>query len=136
MPDSDIAAADQTCASPTAESSVTATLTATGELASSITIVLQGPQAIAPVPFGDGVRCTGGALKRLYTASASSGVLSVPRPGDPSISARASALGDPIPQGGARSYQAYYRDGSTSFCPLPTGNAFNATSGVRVTWGG
>ena len=112
----------------------TVVLVSTGELPSSLSIFLQGNATISPTPFGDGLRCAGGILKRLYTANASGGAISRPGPGDPSITARSAALGDPIPPGQRRYYQTYYRDGSPSFCPLPTGNSFNATNALRITW--
>ncbi|MFN0009592.1 MAG: hypothetical protein ACKVXR_16970 [Planctomycetota bacterium] len=109
--------------------------TSTGELGSALTIVLQGTSAMAPLNFGDGVRCTGGALKRLYVKNAVNGVVVAPQAGDPSVSARSAALGDSIPQGATRPYQMYYRDGNASFCPAPAGNTFNATSGTLIDWG-
>ena len=112
----------------------TVVLVSTGELPSSLSIFLQGNATIAPTPFGDGLRCAGGILKRLYTANASGGAISRPGAGDPSITARSAALGDPIAPGQRRYYQTYYRDGNPSFCPLPTGNSFNATNALRITW--
>jgi hypothetical protein len=108
--------------------------TATGERPTALSIFLQGDAAIAPVFFGDGLRCTGGVLKRLYVKNASSGVVTAPQAGDPSVSARSAALGDPIPAGATRNYQVYYRDGSASFCPAPLGSSFNASNGVTVIW--
>lgn len=113
----------------------TLVLTALGELASSLTIFLQGDVDLSPgVPFGDGVRCTGGTLKRLYVKSAVAGAASAPGPGDLSITAQSAALGDVIPTGGTRFYQAYYRDPDPAFCPAPAGSTFNATQGLIVTW--
>ena len=43
---------------------------------------------IAPINYGDGMRCTGGNLKRLYTKTAVGGVVVAPQPGEPSVSAR------------------------------------------------
>jgi hypothetical protein len=103
------------------------------ELPSALTIFLQGSAEIAPVTFGDGLRCVGGALKRLYMKSASGGAASAPAPGDPSITARSAALGDPIPPGGVRSYQTYYRDPNPGWC-LPAPHTFNSSSGVRILW--
>lgn len=108
---------------------------AVGELPTSASIVLQGNSAITPARFGDGLRCTAGALKRLYAKNASGGVVTAPEPGDPSISARSAILGDPIPLGATRQYQVYYRDPSTSFCPSPLGDTFNVTNAIAVRWG-
>ena len=109
-------------------------LSSTGERPTAITIVLQGNVTIAPVAFGDGLRCTGGALKRLYVKTAVGGAVAAPGPGDASVSARSAALGDPIPANAWREYLMYYRDGNAAFCPLPTGNSFNSTGGYQVQW--
>jgi hypothetical protein len=109
----------------------TVQLATTGELPTALSIVLQGDALIDPVLFGDGLRCAGGHLKRLYTKHAVGGSITVPQGGDLSISAQSAALGDTISSGGTRIYQVYYRDPSLSFCPA----GFNATSGVAVTWG-
>src|SRR6185369_3471343 len=53
----------------------TVQLESTGELATALSIVLQGNTLIAPVAFGDGVRCVGGTLKRLYVHNAAGGAL-------------------------------------------------------------
>jgi hypothetical protein len=106
-------------------------LTVTGELPISSSIVIQGDASIAPVPFGDGLRCVGGKLKRLYTRNASAGALTVPQPGDPRISARSAALGDPIPSGATRYYMTYYFDPASGFCPGPT---FNGSNAVAIVW--
>jgi hypothetical protein len=110
-------------------------LECTGELPSALSVVLQGSASIAPVSYGDGLRCTGGLLKRLYAKSASGGAVSAPQAGDPSISARSAALGDPIPLGGTREYQVYYRDPNASFCPAPPGGTFNVSNAIAATWG-
>jgi hypothetical protein len=104
------------------------------EMPSALSIFLQGNAEIVPTGFGDGLRCTGGALKRLFVRSASGGSTFAPPPGGPSISARSAALGDPIAPGSVRIYQTYYRDASPAFCPTPPGSTFNATNGLRVQW--
>ena len=110
-------------------------LTATGERPSALSIVLQGTRAIAPVAFGDGLRCAGGTLKRLYVKSAVAGTVVAPGTGDPSITARSAALGDAIGLGATRVCQVHYRDGAPGFCPAPAGSSFNATNAVAVAWG-
>jgi hypothetical protein len=113
----------------------TVVMTASGELPHSLSIFLQGAANIAAgTHFGDGVRCAGGLLKRLYNKNASGGVVSAPGPGDPSITARSAALGDPIGPGSIRYYQVYYRDPVLSFCPNPPGDAFNVSNAVQVNW--
>jgi hypothetical protein len=113
----------------------TVVLTSAGERPTSLSIFLQGNGALGvPVPFGDGLRCVGGTLKRLYVKNAVGGVVSAPAPGDPSITQRSAALGDPIAPGTSRHYQVYYRDPILSFCPSPQGDAFNATNGKSILW--
>jgi hypothetical protein len=109
-------------------------LESTGELATALSIVLQGDALVAPLVFGDGARCVGGTLKRLYAHNAVGGTLLVPAPGDLPVSARSAALGDPIAPGSMRAYQVYYRDPSSSFCAAPAGNTWNVSSGVRIGW--
>jgi hypothetical protein len=113
----------------------TLTLTSSGELGNAFSILLQGNQQLStPVLFGDGLRCVGGTLKRLYLHSASGGVVVFPPSGALSISAQSAALGDPIAPGSMRSYQVYYRDSSLSFCPAPSGNTWNVGNAQRVIW--
>ena len=52
----------------------TLVFTSGGELSTATSLVLQG-NAFLPsgVVYGEGVRCVGGALRRLYTKSASAG---------------------------------------------------------------
>ena len=106
----------------------TVLLTSSGELPSSLSVVLQGSTAIAAVNFGDGPRCMGGALERLFVPSASGGSTSTPQVGDPSIRAQSATLGDTIPLGATRFYQVYYRDSNLGFCP----GGFNATNAVAI----
>ena len=102
---------------------------------SSLALFLQGSQALtSTVPFGDGLRCASGNLLRLFAKDAASGGASAPGPGDPSISARSAALGDPIPAGAMRFYQVFYRDPALGFCPPPAGSSFNVSNGVRAVW--
>ncbi len=110
-------------------------LSCSGLLPSAMTIVFQGSVALGqPTRFGDGLRCVGGSLKRLYVKTAASGAVLVPGAGDAAISARSAALGDPIPVDGSRLYHAYYRDLSTTFCPVPQGDTFNSSNAMSVHW--
>jgi hypothetical protein len=113
----------------------TLSLTSSGELPSSFSIPSQGTATILPLVFGDGVRCVGGALKRLYKHNASGGVLTVPQAGDLTISARSAALGDVITPGSTRYYYTYYRDPSPTFCTSPPGNTWNVTNSLAIQWG-
>jgi hypothetical protein len=113
----------------------TVVMTASGERPTSLSIFLQGNTEItAGIAFGDGVRCAGGLIKRLYVKNAVGGTVSAPGPGDPSITARSAALGDPILPGQNRFYQVYYRDPDPVFCPTPPGSTFNSGNGLRITW--
>ena len=101
----------------------------------ALSVVMQGDQVVAPVAFGDGLRCAGGNLRRLYVALASStGALLLPANGAVSVSARSSALGDTLQPGDLRIYQVYYRDPDPSFCPPPQGSTFNVSNAVQITW--
>ncbi len=112
----------------------TVTMQSSGELPSVTSILLQGTLSLAsPVTFGDGTRCVGGSLKRLYIVNAVGGVATMPPAGGPSITARSAALGDTISSGSQRFYQVYYRDPSLAFCqPVPS--TFNISNAVSVNW--
>ncbi len=105
-----------------------------GERSAAPTIVFQGDAASAALPFGDGLRCAGGSLKRLYVKIASGGTITAPEAGDASISARSAAQGDTLAEGMTRYYQTYYRDPLATFCPAPAGDLWNASSALSVTW--
>ena len=114
----------------------TVVLVASAEVPGAPTIFLQGDVRFAqPAVFGDGVRCIGGALKRLYSTSAdASGAATAPGAGGPSITQRSAALGDPIVPWTTRWYQAWYLDPDPSFCPAPAGNTWNSTTALPITW--
>ncbi len=109
-------------------------LTATDERPTAPSIVLQGDAVSSGgVTFGHGVRCTAGALKRMYLKTAVAGSISAPAAGDLSVSARSAALGDPIAQGQHRYYGVYYRDPNVlGGCPASSG--FNITQQLSVLW--
>ncbi len=77
-------------------------------------------------PFGDGLRCAGGTLVRLGTKTNVGGASAYPQGvGDAAISVRGmNSAGD------VRDYQAWYRN-IAAFC---TGDTFNLTNGVELTW--
>jgi len=112
----------------------TVVLLVSGELPSVLTLFVQADATVAPVHFGDALRCVGGTLKRLYAKSASMGLTSAPQISDLPITARSAALGDPIGAGETRHYFAYYRDPSGTFCPPPSGATFNATNAFSIVW--
>ena len=107
-----------------------------GEKPTALSIVAQwtGTNATGVV-FGMGVRCTSGALKRLYTKTASGGSIKAPQIGwgDPSVSARSTSLGDPIFAGQSRWYLVYYRD-AIVLGGCPASATFNATQTGEVVW--
>ena len=110
-------------------------LTASGETGNVTSVFLQGSTSLAPVLYGDGLRCIGGTLKRLYFKTASAGVVRAPLGGDVRITTRSAALGDPILPGYVRYYQVYYRDSNPTFCPTPLGSTFNISNGLVIVWG-
>jgi len=113
----------------------TIVFTASGERPTALSIFLQGNTEFAGgIPFGDGVRCIGGVLKRLFVRNAVGGTVAAPVGGDPSVHVRSRALGDGITSAQSRSYQVYYRDNVLTFCPSPAGNAWNVGHAVRLTW--
>ena len=104
-----------------------------GEPATALSIVLQGGTTFGTQPtFGDGVLCIAGNLKRLYAKNAVGGAVAAPTGAEPSVQTRSAQLGDPIPLGGVRFYQVYYRDPSPTFCP--SGGTFNISNGLRIVW--
>ncbi len=106
-----------------------------GTLPNALCIFLQGNALqAAPVPFGDGLLCAGGQLKRLASRNAVHGAARFPEAGDPSIRARSAALGDSIANGSQRHYQVYYRDPAAGFCPAPQGSTWNASSAQSIQW--
>ena len=105
------------------------------ERSTALSILVQGDQIVASgLPYGQGVRCVGGALKRLYVQSASSGSISVPGVGDLPVSQRSAQLGDTIVPGETRYYMVYYRD-PTVLGGCPSNLTFNSTQGQRLVWG-
>ena len=113
----------------------TLVLAVAGELPNALSIALQGDVELSPATaFGDGLRCAGGQLKRLFVAHAANGALAFPQAGQLPISAQSAALGDPLGPGAQRCYQVYYRDPALGFCPAPQGNSWNVTNAVRVVW--
>jgi hypothetical protein len=107
-----------------------------GENATVGSVLIQGTLLNAGVPFGHGVRCAAGTIKRLYVKLAVGGSITAPQfPADTDIPARSAALGNPIGVGEQRIYQVYYRDTTLLLpgCPLPA-NQFNVTNAALVTW--
>lgn len=87
-------------------------------------IFFQGDRFDDVTPFGDGLRCTGGTLRRMSTKTIVAGSASYPQSGDLPIS----VVGH-VPAGGGASFvQVYYRDANVGFCTSATSNATNAVA--------
>jgi hypothetical protein len=84
----------------------------------------------AGVVFGDGLRCTGGAVLRFVVShSNAAGVSTYP---NLSIPEQHVAIAGAIPpSGGTRHYQAWYRN-APAFCTPAT---FNLTNAATIAWG-
>jgi hypothetical protein len=109
-------------------------ITSSGERPTAFSLFLQASSFTLAAPYGDGLRCLTGTLKRIAAKNASSGTVSYPEGTELGIRARSAALGDVIPPGGIRYYQVVYRDASATFCPPPSGSTFNASNAIAVTW--
>jgi hypothetical protein len=110
--------------------------TTSGEPPTAFSIVMQGNTLLANgVVYGQGVRCVGGATKRLYTKTAVAGSITAPDlgAGDPTVSARSAAKGDVIQPGQSRWYLVYYRD-PIVLGGCPASSTFNSTQTGRVDW--
>lgn len=98
---------------------------------STSALLFQGTQLLGGVngvPFGDGLRCTGGATQRLIVRSASGATsFGAGFAGDPALS----ALGGVTASGGTRVYQVWYRDNAANFCTAARSNLSNA---VQLNW--
>ena len=113
----------------------TVVLFASGMMPTASAIYLQGDANVAAgIVFGDGVRCVGGALKRMAIKPSVAGASQYPAAGDLSITARSAQVGDPFGPGATRYYATYYRDSNAAFCPTPVGNGWNITNGLVVNW--
>jgi hypothetical protein len=113
----------------------TVVFTASGGITNELSMLLQGTVGLAGgSSYGDGMRCVVGTVKRLYSRRAVNGTFTAPAGGEPSVTTRSAAAGDPIAPGATRSYQVYQRDPVGSFCASPAGDAFNVSNGYRITW--
>jgi len=108
----------------------------TGERGNATSVLLQGTSSpSAGVVYGQGVRCFGGSLKRLYTGSALdfSNFFPVWPQDDRPLSEVSAAKGSPISPGQNRWYLVFYRD-PVVLGGCPSGSTFNATQTGQVTW--
>jgi hypothetical protein len=119
----------------TSLSTPTLQFTTAGEKPTAGSILIQGTIGTNGVGFGQGVRCTGGVIKRLYFRNAVAGSITLPNfgLGDLDIPTRSAAVGNPINPGENRWYQVYYRDG-TVVGGCPSSLQFNITNGSQITW--
>ena len=110
--------------------------TTSGQAPATTSVLMQGTSPVATgLVYGQGVRCVGGTLKRLFTKTAHGGGVTVPDfgAGDPQVSARAAAKGDAIGAGESRWYLVFYRD-PVVLGGCPSGSTFNATQTGQITW--
>ena len=75
-------------------------------------------------PFGDGLRCTGGSVRRLQVRFANSGN------GFTTQTSISIATSGNVSAGQTKRYQYWYRDSGTS----PCGSLFNLTNGHELVW--
>ncbi len=112
----------------------TLVFTTTGERATAFTVLFQGTAALQNGAInGQGVRCVGGTLKRLYKKNASGGSITAPSGSDASVSARAAAVGAAIPSGATRYYYVSYRD-PVVLGSCPAASTFNLSQAGAVIW--
>jgi len=114
----------------------TLVFTTGGEKPTALSLLLQGPALIAAgTTYGQGVRCVGGTLRRLFSQSAVGGSIVVPNfgGGDPTVSVRSAQKGDPISAGQSRWYMVYYRD-PIILGGCPATSTINATGAGVVAW--
>jgi len=75
-------------------------------------------------PFGDGLRCAGGNVKRLQVRFSTGGSSQTTVP--------IAATAGNVNAGSVKRYQLWYRDPSTS---APCQSGFNLTNALEITWG-
>jgi hypothetical protein len=106
------------------------------EKPNATSLLLQGA-ALLPngLVFGQGIRCAGGQLKRMYVKTAVNGSITAPdfNTSDPTVSTRSATLGVPIQPGETRYFLVFYRD-STVLGGCPAASTFNSTQTGSVSW--
>jgi len=98
-----------------------------------ITSSVRGTAIVPSVQFGQGVRCVGGTLKRLYVHNAVAGTVVFPQGADPDVHTSSANHGDALTPGSTRWYMAQYRD-PIVLGGCPAANTFNATQAQSVLW--
>jgi hypothetical protein len=103
-------------------------LTSTGHRLSTLAVWFQGDVLANQVVYGDGLRCVGSPLVRLYSMSFAPGTMPDPldSPASPSIVVRG---GITVP-GTVKGYFLAYRDPAGYACSA----TFNASNALSVTW--
>ena len=107
-----------------------------GEGPGALSVLVQGNAALAPaVVYGQGVRCAGGRILRLYSKSAVDGGVVAPdlSLGETPVSVRSAQKGDVVHAGESRWYHVFYRD-PTVLGGCPAASTFNATQAGRIDW--
>ena len=107
------------------------------EKPTALSLLLQGDALVlAGAVYGQGVRCVGGRIRRLFAKSASGGSVTAPDflAGDAPVSERSAAQGDPLLPGATRWYAVVYRD-PIVLGGCPGGSRFNSTPTRQATWG-
>ncbi len=108
-------------------SSDTVRLEATG-LPNGFGLYFAGPSYLAAgagIPFGDGLRCLGGQIRRLGVRPSVNGTSFAPAPGAPLLSTF-------IVPGSAYGYQVWHRDNAAA--GACTGAGFNLTNAVEILY--
>ena len=110
--------------------------TITGEKPTALTILAQGSAFLSNGRvYGQGVRCPGGTIRRLFVDNAVLGTVTMPDlpEGGTPVSVRSAQKGDVIQPGQSRWYFAFYRDPSVlGGCPPASG--FNASQTGEIAW--
>jgi Tol biopolymer transport system component len=110
--------------------------TTADERTTATSILVQGDTLLTNgAVFGQGVRCAGGTLRRMYVKIAANGSITAPDllAGDPTVSSRSASLGTPIQPGQAYLYFVYYRD-PVVLGTCPATSTFNCTQTGSVSW--
>jgi hypothetical protein len=112
----------------------TVVFTTTGEKPTALSVLFQGKGFLPNgAIYGQGVRCVGGHLTRLFSRNAVAGSIRAPDSSEPSIPTRSEQLGDFIPSGTTRTYAVFYRD-PTVVGGCPAASTFNVTQTQRILW--
>ena len=110
-------------------------LQTSGELPNAVSVVYQGTAPAGSTVYGQGVRCVGGSLVRLYAKNAQAGSILVPdvSAGEAPISARSAAKGVALQPGVGYHYFVAYRD-AIVLGGCPAASTFNTTQAGQVVW--